>query len=125
MPGLVERKLFYFVKVYPPESVGNNTNVTLHFKVEKVSMTRLAKGSRDTVYIGGRGYLIQKTFYTNFKPPAEYRYIEVKRVVSSEDVETQRLDLMPGFRFSWWYSGGEVTPKNRYKDDEHNKQFVR
>ena len=46
------------------------------------------------------------------------------RDVSSEDVEAQMLDVMPGFKFSWWYSGEEVTPENKFKDDEMTKQFV-
>ncbi len=128
-PELVERRLWYMVNVYPPESVRNNENVTLHFKLEKASMTGLASGSEDTVYMDGLGNLDadQTTAYTNFTPPGgEYgRSMNLIRDVSSEEVESQRLDLMPGFRFSWWYSGAEVTPDNKYKDEEITKQFVR
>ena len=56
-----------------------------------------------------------------------------------EEVKTQKLDLMPGFRFRWWYTGTEVTPDNIYtknyqfqvdpdspsKDYETSKHFVR
>ncbi len=124
-PELVERKLYYQVNVYPPESVLNNENVTLHFKVEKVSMTGL--DSMDTANIEGLGDLDadQKTAYTNFTPPIYFRSMSLYRRVSSEGVETQKLDVMPGFKFSWWYSGAEVTPDNRYNDDEITKQFVR
>ncbi len=125
MPELVERKLWYNVRVYSPESVKKNENVTLHFRVEKVSMTGLASNSKDKVKMGG---LVrdadQTTAYTN-STPTKSRVMDLSRDVSSEDVETQRLDLMPGFKFSWWYTGAEVSPDNIYKDNETTKQFVR
>ena len=126
-PELVERTLYYKVWVYPPESVKRNVNVTLHFKLEKVSMTGLAQGSKDEISIGWKNDLDsdQTTVYKNFTPPVEYKYMRLERDVSSEDVETQKLDVMPGFRFSWWYSGAEVKPDNTYKDEEITKQFVR
>ena len=126
MPVLVERKLWYQPYPYRLKSVKENKNVTLHFKVEKVSMTGLALGSWDAV---GLQYTVLDanltTFYTNFTYPSHIKYLFLTRDVSSEDVETQRLDVMPGFRFSWWYSGAEVTSDNRFKDEEMTKQFVR
>ena len=125
-PKLVERKLWYDVNVYPPESVMDNENATLHFKVEKLSMTGLASGSRDTVSMEGHDLdADETTVYTNFTPPDTYRQMTLQQDVSSEDVETQKLDLMPGFKLSWWYSGADVTPDNQYEDDEITKQFVR
>ena len=130
-PELVERKLSYTVYVFPPASVSNNGNVTLHFKLEKVSMTGLTSGSTDAVYMEGLGDLDadqeQTTAYTNFTPPArwEYRSMYLSRDLRYEEIETQRLDLMPGFKFSWWYTGIEVTADNRYAYKEGTKQFVR
>ena len=65
------------------------------------------------------------TAYTNYTSPDYYRYMWLTRVVSSEEVESQKLNMMPGFRFSWWYSGAEVTPDNKYKNTEITQQFVR
>ena len=134
-PELVERKLRYTIYVFPPESVKDNTNVTLHVKVEKVSMTGLASGSRDKVIMSGLGNLEadQTTAYTNFTPPVAERdlsYMTLSRVVSSEDVEKQKLDYMPGFRLRWWYTGAKVIPANEYKlyreeNKKNKKQFVR
>ena len=46
-----------------------------------------------------------------------------------EDLEAIKLDLMPGFRFSWWYNinGVEFTPEpeRKYANDGITKQFVR
>ena len=129
-PDLVERKLDYGVNVYPPESVCDNENVTLHFKLEKVSMTGLARLSKDTVWMSKLGDLDadQTTVYTNFTPPGNkdgFRYMRLWRDVCSDDVETQKRDVMPGVRFTWWYSGAKVTPENKFKDEEFTKQFVR
>ena len=73
----------------------------------------------------------QTNVYKNFTPPLDindyrdYSYIRLARVVSFEDVKSQKLDAMPGFRVSWWYTGAKVTPENKYRDDEKTKQLVR
>ena len=128
MTEQVERKPRYTIYVYPPESVKDNENVTLHFNVEKLSMTGLASGSRDKVLMSGLGNLEadQTTAYTNFTPPGVERdlsYMTLSRIVSSEDIEKQKLDYMPGFRLSWWYTGAKVIPVNEYKYREENKKY--
>ena len=50
--GLVEKKAWFFVYVYPPDSAKNNKNVTLHFNLEKVSMTGLSHGFDNTGLVG-------------------------------------------------------------------------
>ena len=127
---LVEKKINIVVYVNPPESVSKNKNVTLHFSLEKVSMTGLLGSSKDTVRINGLGDLdADQTFaYTNFTPPGDRKYVELTRDLTSEDVEQQsKLDVMPGLRFSWWYTGAELTPEpeRKYKDDDMTKHFVR
>ena len=92
-------------------------------------MTGLAKDrdSKDRVRVEGLGNLDadQTIFNTNSTPPAQNIYISFTRDVSSEDVETQKLDVMPGFRSSWWYTGAEVTPDPFVKDKAITKQFLR
>ena len=90
-------------------------------------MTELARASHDTVNINGLGNLDadQTTAYTNFTPHGDWKAMSLNRDVSSEEVQTQKLDAMPGFRFSWWYTGGKVTPDDTFKDDKMTKQFVR
>ena len=132
-PELLERKLKFMVSInYPTNNVKWNKNVTLHFKVEKISLTGLTIGSIDTVMVDFTDLdADQTTAYTNFTPPGgysnAYRVMKLQRSVSSEDVEIQKLDTMPGFRFSWWYTGigVDLIPDNRYEDEWMNKQFVR
>ena len=140
MSELVEWKLYYQVRVYPPASVFENENVSLHFKVEKVSMTGLGmkhdNKKKETVLMGNGLTFTdldadQTIAYRNFTPSQDklnifknyYSYLS--RDVSYADVETQNLDLMPGLRFTWWYTGSEVTPVNKYKDEDITKLFVR
>ena len=130
-PELIERKYLYEVKVNPPESVLENENVTLHFKAEKISMKGFDQGfpSKDYFFMentGGTSNADQKIVSKNFTPPRnEWRYIQSARDVTFEEVENIKMDMMPGFKFRWWYTGVEITPETKYKDDEINKQFVR
>ena len=113
--------------IYPPEDVRNNENVTLHFKLEKVSMKELSRGKTDTIRIQWTSPdVAQRSMYKNFTPPEDvYRYMFLSRDVSVEDVEAQKLVVMPGFSFSWWYTGAKVIPENKYKDEEITQHFVR
>ena len=123
---LVERKLGYDVFVYPPKNVNDNSNVTLHFKIEKVSMTGLGRGSKNSVVIDRKNVDVDQTsLYTNFTPPGNQRSISLYRDVSTVDVEIQKLDVMPGFKFSWWYTGGEVSPDPVFKEEIITKHLVR
>ena len=135
MTEQVERKPRYTIYVYPPESVKDNENVTLHLKVDKSSMKGLARGSEDEVFTKGQFYGDETHQYTNFTPPftdfspseeSKYPYITLSRDVSADDVARQ--DVMPGFTFSWWYTtntGTEITPDSKYNDIEMTKHFVR
>ena len=53
----------------------------------------------------------------------------LRRNIATDDIKTIRLELMPGFRFSWWYTFTgkyvEVIPDLRYKDEEKSKLFRR
>ena len=128
-PSLVERKVMSAVVVYPPEAVRNNTNVTLHFNLEKVSMTGLTSGY-DNAAVSGRVLEAGLTSVTvNFTPPAGakgYRLAQLSRYIS-EDLTNIEMESMPGFRLSWHYSGlgDNVTPDSRFSDFQENKLFIR
>ena len=100
--------------------------------MEKVSLP-LTTGGYDKVSLD-EAYLddYQTTAYKNFTPPltrpkSQQRYMFLRRDVSLEEVEKQSVDvdIMPGFRFIWWYSGAKVIPDNKFKDDGMTIQFVR
>ena len=128
---LVEKKLFYQITIFPPQ----DTNIVLHFKVEKISMTELAGDSIDKadIIINQDGLIInldadQTIAYTNFTilNSNDIKAVHLTRSVSSGDVEQQKLDVMPGFRLQWWYTGAaEAVPDPNYKDEKLTKHFVR
>ena len=127
-PGLVERKVLFFVFVYPPESVRNSTNVTLHFNLEKVSITGHSRGwDRTSVdYINLDPELTSVS--ENFSAPSGYKYVGLMRYIYDEGGETMNneMESMPGFRLSWHYTGlGEnITPDSRYSESKENKLFI-
>ena len=67
--------------------------------------------------------------YNYMAPTGDTYHIELRREVLLEDVRKQKLDLMPGFRATWYYSGIEVKPWAKYVTDEYNgkstKAFIR
>ena len=83
-----------------------------------------------TYYDGQYHYLQDdaREIILNFtQPNSDYYSIQLERKVSLEDVMSQSLDQMPGFRFSWYYSGmeEELQPEAKYKDTEETRAFVR
>ena len=126
----MERKLYYSVVVYPPASVWNNSNVTLHFDVEKVSMGDLSNGY-DMLFATGTTVVESSPSTYNYSPPSpidnDDYHIALYRNVIQADIIKQKLGLMPGFRFSWRYSGMEVEPEARFYNTEHlsTMAFVR
>ena len=127
-PSRVRRKVYYQVGVYPPESVRNNTNVTLHFNLEKVSMTGLADGLRVD---GVQNLESELTSYSRaFSPPADdddYRMVDLTRnIVIEEDLANIGMEQMPGFRLTWYYTGLEdnVRADSKYSDVQENQLFI-
>ena len=77
--NLVEKRLTYSIHVVL-ESVKKNRNVTLHFKVEKVSMTGLARGSTEYLSFDNRKIGTNLTSaYRNLTPPYFMRKFKLFR----------------------------------------------
>ena len=49
----------------------------------------------------------------NYTPPASVR-LYLNRDAVLEDIPKQKLDMMPGFSLTWYYSGMEVEPMIKY-----------
>ena len=130
-PDLVERKIYYRVSVYPPLSVINNENVTLHFKVDKISMSG-TNIQDDVKLLRMELSAAMTTAKTNSTPPAKKRETSLRRSITNYDMKTIKLELMPGFRFSWWYTctgctgnDVEILPEPKYQDEGMTKNFQR
>ena len=101
----VETFIQYEVKVYSPENVEYDENVTLHFHLDKISLNGLStneeKFSNSELGVLPPDKIIRKAY----SPPKYARSILLTRKVSPVDVRNQKLNLMPGFNLTWYYSG--------------------
>ena len=109
---LVKRNLLYYVYVYPPMSVRNNSDVTLHFKLEKLSMTGMSAGWDNIVLEGNNIEAGLSSAIFNFTPPSEKRWIALTRNnITKGDLKSMNIESMPGFKVSWYYTGlGQEIP---------------
>ena len=125
--NLVETFMLYSVKILTPESVRNNANVTLHFQLEKVSMTGLSSASEDKFFMEGVGVLesSKTSVYAQFSPPGNSNLMTLTRNVSEEDLANLRMDVMPGFSLSWWYTGAPVTQVPVFRTHITTRLFVK
>ena len=68
----VEAQSNFRVNVYPPPKIKNNTNTTLHFEIEKVSVNNLQSGF-DNIYITYNTYVLDSNVgmvTRNYTPPS-------------------------------------------------------
>ena len=126
----------YKVRFYPPENTRNNTNVTIHWNLEKNSMTEFSsKDSRDDIILYGAVPFTGDKFF-NFSKKITKRifdwgmeFINEIRGIEKEDLESMTLDLMPGFRLKWYYTGDEVYSEQFddffFKQKHQDVEFVR
>ena len=126
----VEGKICYEIHILPPDSVKNNSNVTLHLNIEKMAMKDLDTTSYESGFdnlIVERTGVVARTFVTddgyNYTAPTGDSdfYIKLRRNVVPADIMKQKLKMMPGFKLKWHYSGLEVNPVATYE----NKAFIR
>ena len=128
----VETRFRYGVVISPPYSVVNNTNVTLHIEIEQYILRELsAEGEENLVWGCTKCPLNTDITHTskNYTPPGSkdpkvQRSLQLTRKVLMSDVKNQKLNLMPGFKLSWHYSGMEVEQVAIYINPETNA-FVR
>ena len=118
-------KFLYAIGIHTPKMMRNNTNVTLHFKIERVALKDLSGDEfLDVEEIGKLNEDITQ-IGKNYTPPKEYSYsVTFERKVTKEDAQKQKLDLMPGFRLTWHFSGLEEVPA-QYTDSRLTQTFVR
>ena len=125
----VEKRILYKINVYSNDI--NNHNVTLHFEIDDISMTDLSTGDDKFIYteLKNKNKLESleagiSHIFKNYTPPGRPA-MEHTRDVIFEDVKKQYLDLMPGIKVAWYYSGKKVTEHPYYSDNVLTKCFVR
>ena len=115
----VEKLTDYKFIVSPHENAQHNANVTFHYEIQKISMEDLTNG-KDSVSFYGRGAKVIdaeiRNIAKNYTPPGEKRSIALQRKVSLEDVKKQKLQVMPGLKVTWYYSGTYVESGSKLQD---------
>ena len=133
------------IYVHPPDTFfGNEQNLILNYHLKKVSVPGLSGdvGSSHTFQFPVLGKLgdDKNTAYSTISSTVNkwdvpflgmFSMNQDLRKVNIRDLE---MDQMPGFNFSWWYTGGDVEPGNIYKselnyfeqrDEDTYQEFVR
>ena len=90
---LVEKKARYSITLKPPRSIENFENVTLHLKLEKISMTGLKLSEKDEISVFGLDTSNSglTKFYKNFTPGAIPRELKFCRIIKTTKTETMPL----------------------------------
>ena len=106
-----------------------NQNTILHFNIHKTSMRDILSDV-DTISIDDLGTIsseIQNIVYNYTFPRSGFAYytLSLKRRIEPEDITKQKLELMPGFTLTWFYSGLDIEPETPYSDYPTTKAFVR
>ena len=91
-------------------------------------MTELSSSRFDRYFMEEVGWIdseitiVSKNF-TN--PSAQSKQVKLWRYVGTSDLETMSLETMPGFRFSWWYTGANINSEPKYSKYRMNRMFVK
>ena len=128
----VEPHTYYTISIFPPVSFRGNTNVTLNVEIQRVSMTHLTRGN-DRITFNYQQLDTSSNVRKNYTPPLEedtqkeHHHISLSRSVIQIDLENQKLETMPGFNLTWYYSGidNESMTDALYENDSLTKAFVR
>ena len=125
----VEALFIYKIRVIPLDSVLQNENVTLHFAINKIPMkeTRMESYSlRESVIKVDEQHISR-----NYTPPGSMdvksRLIQLQRGVTRSEILKQKMNVMPGFRLTWNFTGRKVdpVPEAKYSNEVDTKAFVR
>ena len=122
----VQRTVTFLFKVFPPKTVGIDQNATLHFEIEKLQVPLDSIGTQD-MYESSDGNLdlYESKFHLNFTPPfSQYKFIKLSRKFFESDILSGKINIMPGFKFKWYYTGN-VQPQAKFQNDEKTVQFIR
>ena len=97
----MDRNISYIIIIYPPPSVQNNPNVTLHFVMDNNLLKDLSMGYDGFQALDGEGKVENVAAFSirNHTPPGSFQSISFRRAVILADAKKQNLELMPVFRF--------------------------
>ena len=114
------------INIYPPEKMKYNSNVTLHIKLERVSIRRLSELIDEIIWVGGASVDKDKTNNINFKFKPPSRMIKVEsRLKVPKQVDFGKTKKMPGYELRWWYSGTDIMPDGKFLNTRKTENLRR
>lgn len=130
----VANKVSLAVEINIPKSIRMDNNATLHFIVEKHSMQGLSNKSKEQYLMsltgGGTEIPLPELVFINrsFTPPRYYSrgFGLKKRDIVTSDIDATIMNLMPGFKFSWFYTGIQfpLEPARLYYHSDEEKIYI-
>ena len=95
----------------------------MHLDIERLPLKDLTDGGMDHLHFVMYRSSDHTHLSKNYTPPREFDMQLKREVRNHADLRRQKLDLLPGFRFTWYYSGMEV--KSELNGDFANPDFAR
>ena len=112
----------YVVSISAPYDATEDYSVTLNIEIEKISIKE--SGSDQYFYQFKLVDTELKVLKKEYSPPKVSREFKLQRKVSREDINTLNMELMPGFKIKWFYTGF-VQPKSFYSNSFRTRLFIR
>ena len=135
-----EKNVLYNYNIHYPQEAGENENVTLNFDVEFTWTPGLENGNKDkdTLKVADN-VVTDKNKFLHLNPPNKktffcsiqnscgrnFKLIQVNRFLSEEFLKNLELDLMPGSKVSWYYSGEKVKQVYAFENNALTINFKR
>ena len=120
----VDGNIYIQMYVYVPRSVVGDNNVTLMLDVNKKTMKEVSDNDQMRFNWNTDIDANWSKNITAPRPSYGYYFISLDREVSQDDITNMKLEMMPGFRFSWSYNT-KIEPEDIYGNDDTTKEFVR
>ena len=119
------------IKVYPLKSIIGDRNTTFVIGIDKVTMLGLS----DTLKVRWNQFPfefdVDKDKYGKQipgpKPYLDHFYTHLTRSISKDDISNTEIDMMPGFRLTWFYDpkADNILETHDTEAWLTNKQFIR
>ena len=118
----IEKNFYHKIQILTPNSIKSDSNVSLHIKFEQT------KGFNHSIKDDENGKIIFDTNNSYAYTPIDFDYqFTIERKMGDLDLEKLELLLMPGYKFSWFISGANLTQDEPLFYDPFNrmKKFIR
>ena len=123
--------IYYNVIIRPSKNLRKLNTSALHIEIEKVNMKDLLSGEDTFFFVDDYINSSIKYFYRNYTKLGDNYSIWLKRKLTFHDAKKLNLQVMPGFKVTWYYTDdggskiGEDDPEFKYKYDPYTLPFVK